>query len=93
MIKSRLYLDCLTPSLQGEYKCVATSEHQRIAATTTLKSVPWAAIDHEEETFGGNALDGGVKTVSEVDLARARCQERKFLGKLANLFSSFCLKL
>lgn len=81
MIKSRLHLDCLTPNLQGEYKCVATSEHQRIAATTTLRTVPWAAIDREEETFGGNSVDGHVKAVSEVDLARARCQERKLLGK------------
>ncbi|KAH9395592.1 Neural ectodermal development factor [Tyrophagus putrescentiae] len=80
MIKSRLFLDCLTPAQQGEYKCVGSSEHQRVAAITTLRTVPFSSIAREEETFGGNAIDSRVKAVSEMDLARARCQERKLLG-------------
>lgn len=91
MIKSRLFLDCLTPAQQGEYKCVGSSEHQRVAAITTLRTVPFSSIAREEETFGGNAIDSRVKAVSEMDLARARCQERKLLGKCCTF--SFFLKL
>lgn len=58
-----------------------------MAAITTLRTVPFSSIAREEETFGGNAIDSRVKAVSEMDLARARCQERKLLGKCCT-FSS-----
>ena len=35
--KSKLYLDCVTPALAGEYTCVADTPTERITETTELE--------------------------------------------------------
>ena len=92
MIKSRLFLDCMTEDMQADYQCVGVSDRDRIVATTTVKVIrPALRIEtQEEELLSQNSIDyKGVnaKAMREVEAIRSGCIEKRMMGE-SNLWFS-----